>query len=203
MKASSSYNYFSRTLRKALNYFCQTQQDENTSMNQSVKTVNKSYTLFIDCFPKNFIPRKSLEQEEIRKCYKQMFDKPILELNANNTELLTTNRSPNESIISTTSTECNFYDMQPKNFGADKVRTLFDIKPKMYLFVKGAPAVCTVCYKSTHGNSECPALSLPKIINLPRLSREWINTLSRICRQVAGKCIDTHLFFFKSVDICR
>ncbi len=54
------------------------------------------------------------------------------------------------------------------------------------IIIKGAPSICTICYKSGHIKSNCPDLSLPNIGVLPRISREWINVLSRICRQVKG-----------------
>jgi hypothetical protein len=103
MKAYCSFNYFRRTLTKALNYFCQKQKyenknenlnaminenDENISVQQLVDAIDKSYTLFIERFPKKIL---HLQQEDIRKYYKQTFDKiqnplpePILKLNESN-----------------------------------------------------------------------------------------------------------------------
>ncbi|CAF1026262.1 unnamed protein product [Adineta steineri] len=105
-------------------------------------------------------------------------------------ELLPINTSPDEShshllerlVISTIPVEqtttdnivsysVSSHDMQAENFGAEK----------------GAPSVCIICCKNSHTQSECPELSLPKITNLPCLSREWHDVLSRICRQVTDE----------------
>jgi hypothetical protein len=91
MKAFCSFNYFRRTLTKALNYFCQEQKHENISVKQSVNTIDKSYQLFIERFPKKIYQFTTLKQEDIQKYYKQTFDqienplpKPILKLNKKN-----------------------------------------------------------------------------------------------------------------------
>ncbi|CAF1521748.1 unnamed protein product [Adineta ricciae] len=67
------------------------------------------------------------------------------------------------------------YDMQAQNFGARQ----------------GAPPVCTICHESDHTKSDCPELILPEMVNCPANSREWLDTLSRICQQVTGQCKPT------------
>ena len=106
MKASSSSNYFNRTLRKALNYFCQREKDDNISTNQLVNIVNKSYTVFIERFPKNIVHQKTFQQDAIRQCYKQMFDKiqnplpePILKLNGNTMIQLLHDVGDNQTVV--------------------------------------------------------------------------------------------------------
>ena len=51
---------------------------------------------------------------------------------------------------------------------------------------KGAPSVCTICLESDHTKSNCPELILPEMVNCPANSRQWLDTLSRICQQVTG-----------------
>ncbi|CAF4276497.1 unnamed protein product, partial [Adineta steineri] len=84
-----------------------------------------------------------------------------------------------------------FYDMKAENFGAEK----------------GAPPVCLVCYKSTHVKSNCPELSLPKLIDLPSVSKNWINIISNICERVMGICVYIHFILFLIVfmfpDQCK
>ncbi|CAF1401308.1 unnamed protein product, partial [Adineta steineri] len=84
-----------------------------------------------------------------------------------------------------------FYDMKAENFGAEK----------------GAPPVCLVCYKSTHVKSDCPELSLPKLIDLPSVSKNWINIISNICARVMGICAYIYFIFFLIVfmlpDQCK
>jgi hypothetical protein len=102
MKAFCSFNYFRRTLTKALNYFCREQKhenlnevknenDETISVKQLVNAIDKSYKLFIERFPKQIRQFSTLKQEDIQEYYKQTFDeienplpKPILKLNENN-----------------------------------------------------------------------------------------------------------------------
>jgi hypothetical protein len=99
MKASCSFNYFQRIFKTALNYFCQRSKhenkdeitddnDENISINQLIKGIDSSYTVFIDRFPKQI---RNIDQEDVRQYYKQTFDKiqnplpePILKLNEHN-----------------------------------------------------------------------------------------------------------------------
>ncbi|CAF1361248.1 unnamed protein product [Adineta steineri] len=84
-----------------------------------------------------------------------------------------------------------FYDMKAENFGAEK----------------GAPPVCLVCYKSTHVKSDCPELSLPKLIDLPLVSKNWIHIISNICGRVMGICVYIYFIFFLIVfmfpDQCK
>ena len=50
-------------------------------------------------------------------------------------------------------------------------------------------------------------MTLPRVTNLPDITREWINTISRICRQITGKLYLNSCFFssnlLMSVDVCK
>jgi len=120
-------------------------------------------------------------------------DKTLLdESHSNSTELNSSFSKIEQTAVTNVISSLNyselFYDMQAKHFGADKVRTIFigKIFTKIHIFVKGAPSVCIICHKSDHVKSDCPELSVPNIIDLPIISQEWFNIISRICRQISG-----------------
>ncbi|CAF1121495.1 unnamed protein product [Rotaria sp. Silwood1] len=65
-----------------------------------------------------------------------------------------------------------FYDFQSKNFHAEQ----------------GAPYVCTTCNSVGHLKEECPELIIPNMIDLPAISEQWIDILSKLCRQITNRC---------------
>ncbi|CAF0961898.1 unnamed protein product [Rotaria magnacalcarata] len=64
-----------------------------------------------------------------------------------------------------------YYDFQAENFHAEQ----------------GAPYVCTTCNGIGHLKSECPELIIPNMIDLPVIDEQWIQILSKICRQITDR----------------
>ncbi|CAF4200525.1 unnamed protein product, partial [Rotaria sp. Silwood2] len=75
-----------------------------------------------------------------------------------------------KNAVTNNSTEL-FYDFRPENFHAEQ----------------GAPYVCTTCNGIGHLKSECPELIIPNMIDLPAISEQWIQILSRLCRQITDR----------------
>jgi hypothetical protein len=74
---------------------------------------------------------------------------------------------------------------------------------KYISLIKGAPPVCTVCYKNNHIKSDCPELSVPNKIALPVICTEWIDLLSHLCRYITGMFIVvSYLNIFMSLCLC-
>ncbi|CAF1149872.1 unnamed protein product [Rotaria sordida] len=90
-------------------------------------------------------------------------------------EIIATNILSSLEAISLDNSVQGIHEFQAKNFGADK----------------GAPSVCTVCYRSNHIKSECPELSLLEIIDLPKIEKIWSDVLSCLCRKMAEECKPT------------
>ena len=62
-----------------------------------------------------------------------------------------------------------FYDMQASNLDVEKL-----------------PASCSICFRMNHKKSNCPELSLLRLVNIPKVNRQWAELLTRICKQVTG-----------------
>ncbi|CAF1267106.1 unnamed protein product [Adineta steineri] len=106
---------------------------------------------------------------------KDNVDRPIEE-NINNSSIVSSPIKDEQSISSDNPSSDFFYDFQAENFHAEQ----------------GAPFVCTICNGVGHLKSACPDLIVPNMIDLPAISQEWINILSKLCSHITEQCKPTY-----------
>lgn len=58
---------------------------------------------------------------------------------------------------------------------------------KSILIKRGPPLVCTFCNKEGHLSRDCPQDSLPKPLELPKISTQWDAIISKVCIQIMGE----------------
>ncbi|CAF3709399.1 unnamed protein product [Rotaria socialis] len=74
MKANSSFAYFRQTFRKALNYFCQNSNKEQTNNNSIITEVSQSCKSFFTALVSKRTRNVKFTQHDLRQLYEQTFD---------------------------------------------------------------------------------------------------------------------------------